>query len=154
MLPCFKSPRNFSTLTGSKLTKQRGDILSESIIAVLLFAIAGVGITHITSKVAVAQRDAKVQQQVVNEMRSIVMNRQDATQLCNGAALSTESFQTEITVHGCATTTATVNGVNLSGISAPLVLAANVAELGEIHVGGVVAEVTEDGGDETPYDGY
>lgn len=121
-----------------KLRRQRGDILAESMIGVLLFAIAGMGISHIASNVAVSQRDAKVQHQVVNELRSLVINRSNSDALCANTALSTQNFSSQITVNGCTATSATVNGVAVSNVNAPIVLSAQINGIGEVRVGGQV----------------
>lgn len=122
----------FRTSCGS----QRGDMLIEALISMLLFAIAGMGISYITSNVSVSQRELKVQQQVVNELRSRVQNRVDTTELCGGSTFDTENFTSTVTVSGCAVTTATVGATTINNVYAPVVLSATVEGLGEIRVGG------------------
>ena len=112
------------------LTSQRGDMLIESLIGLLLFAIAGMGVSHITAKTAVAQREGKVQDQVINELRSMVINRQNADALCSGS-YSTENFDRSIEVlSGCDTTTASISvggtTVTIGDVRAPMVLTAKL----------------------------
>lgn len=114
------------SLKPKTLTSQRGDMLIESLIGLLLFAIAGMGVSHITAKTAVAQRDGKVQDQVINELRSMVINRQNSEALCNGTYV-TDNFNRRIEVlSGCDTTTASVSvggtTVIIDGVRAPMVL--------------------------------
>lgn len=101
-------------------------MLIESLIGLLLFAIAGMGVSHITAKTAVAQRDGKVQDQVINELRSMVINRQNPEALCGGVYL-TSNFNRRVEVlSGCTTTTASVSvggtTVTIDGVRAPMVL--------------------------------
>ena len=49
---------------------QRGDVLLEALIGVLLTAIIGAGMMQVASRVAVGQRDAKVENLVVETLRS------------------------------------------------------------------------------------
>lgn len=128
-----------STNAMPRSARQRGDILTESLIAILLFAVAGVGISQVTSKVAVAQRDSKVQQQVVNELRSRLLNRPDQTALCDGNAVTTSNFAAQVTVAGCELTTAEVGGFLIENVSRPVVLSADLNG-NEVRVGGMVSQ--------------
>lgn len=67
--------------------RQRGDVLLESLIGILLMSIVGLGITYASSRAAVSQRDMKLQNIVVNQMRNLL--EQYGAQLCdtNNAAL-------------------------------------------------------------------
>lgn len=115
---------------------QRGDMLIEALISMLLFAIAGMGISYIAANVSVSQRELKVQQQVINELRSRVQNRPDTTDLCDGTTFDTENFTNTVTVSGCAATTAVVGGITIDNVYAPVELSVTVEGLGEIRVGG------------------
>ncbi|WP_075188248.1 type IV pilus modification PilV family protein [Teredinibacter haidensis] len=114
---------------------QQGDMLVESLIGVVLFSIAGMGISHIASKVAVSQRDAKVQHQVINELRSRVINRSNTTDLCDGSTIETQNFTTAVGVSGCSTTTAIVDGHTITDVSTPVILSATIEGIGNISVG-------------------
>ncbi|MCO8167168.1 type II secretion system GspH family protein [Pseudomonas sp. 21LCFQ02] len=52
--------------------RQRGDILLESLIGIVLMSIIGLGMTYATSRAAVAQRDMKVQNIAVSQMRDLI----------------------------------------------------------------------------------
>jgi len=134
---CFKA-RRISAKT-PELNKQRGDIFIESLIAVLLFAIAGAGSSFVTSKMSVSQRDAKVQQQVINELRSMVVNRQESNDLCGGTAIKTDNFSADVNIQGCNLGTAVVNGLSISDVNLPLIVSSTVNVDGQtlaVRVGG------------------
>jgi len=119
-------------------------MLTEAIISMLLISLAGMGITYVVSSVSASQREFKVQQLVVNELRSKVQNRSNSNELCGSGSLSTSNFATEIQViNGCAPTKATItlpSGVatEIVGVSAPIVLSANPENIGSIVVGASV----------------
>lgn len=71
MSKSFKSTRH----------RQRGDILLESLIGIVLMSIIGLGMTYATSRAAVTQRDMKVQNIAVSQMRDLI-SRYGQT-LCN-----------------------------------------------------------------------
>ncbi|WP_018416135.1 hypothetical protein [Teredinibacter turnerae] len=123
----------------TRLIRQRGDVLAESLIGVLLFAVAGVGISHVAAKMSVAQRDNKVHQQVINELRSKVQNRADSTSLCGTGGFATDNFGAEVEVAGCDLTTASVGGLVISEVSRPVVLSARLNGV-DYQVGGVVQQ--------------
>lgn len=50
--------------------RQRGDILIEALIGVLLTAIIGAGLSHILARVMLGQRDARVEQLAVEQVRT------------------------------------------------------------------------------------
>ncbi len=64
--------------------RQRGDVLLESLIGILLMSIIGLGITYASSRAAVSQRDMKLQNIVVNQMRSLL--EQNGALLCSSKA--------------------------------------------------------------------
>lgn len=134
---------------------QRGGLLIESLIGLLLFAIAAMGVSHMTAKTAVAQRESKVQDQVINELRSMVMNRKSANELCSGATLLTTTMSdsiakvSEVLVSGCDLTTALVivpaNGLatetvtTIVDVHSPVILSAKIGDDGEqVRVGGTL----------------
>lgn len=53
-----------------KRAQQRGDILLEALLGVLLLGIIGLGIVHVTSRVSVSQKDMNVHNLVVSKLRS------------------------------------------------------------------------------------
>jgi type II secretory pathway pseudopilin PulG len=123
--------------------KQRGDLLIESLIGMALMAIIGMGVAFVTSKMSVSQRDLRVQEIVVNQLRAQLMNnRTGVINLCTtkpvisipGIQLAPEN----ITVQGCGgTTTATIGGVSIPNVPRPLVVSVSHPQLGgEIIVGG------------------
>ena len=53
-----------------KKTRQRGDILLEALIGMLLLGIIGLGIVHVISRVSVSQKDMNVHNLVVTKLRT------------------------------------------------------------------------------------
>ena len=53
-----------------KKNKQRGDILIEALIGMLLLAIIGLGLVYIISRVSVSQKDMNVHNLVVSKLRA------------------------------------------------------------------------------------
>lgn len=64
----------------SRRAAQRGDILIEAIVGVLLTAIIGAGMAYVASRIAATHRDAKVEQMVVERLREQL--QRDGTGLC------------------------------------------------------------------------
>lgn len=116
----------------------RGDILIEALVAVFLFAIAGMGISYIASQVAHSQHDMKVQQIAVNQLRSMVINRNGSSDLCDGAVSGQiAGAEVPVTVSHCSPGTARIGGLTLADVPAPVVLSAQVDAIGVVSVGGV-----------------
>ncbi|WP_248796088.1 hypothetical protein [Pseudomonas sp. MWU13-2105] len=101
---------------------QRGDVLLESLIGILLMAIVGLGITYAASRAAVSQRDMKLENIVVAQMRSLL--EQYGAQLCtNNAAntallvvsIPTQTTPLTITATCTSAPTVTVGSSTLSG---------------------------------------
>lgn len=62
---------------------QRGDILLESLIGVLLAGILGAGIAHVASRISAGQYEAKTEQIVVERLRDRL--QRDGVTLCDAA---------------------------------------------------------------------
>ncbi len=69
--------------------RQRGDVLMESLIGVVLMSVIGLGVTYTTSRVLVSQRDMNVQNLTVTQMRNLL--QQYGTSLCSGQANSAKA---------------------------------------------------------------
>ena len=118
---------NKFVMTTQKLTSQRGDMLIESMIGLLLLAIAGMGVVELTAKSTVAQREGKVQDQVINELRSMIINRANVGTLCDGLPINTDYDNRTVDVEQCALTTASVNGVAITDVHAPIILSTTIS---------------------------
>ena len=70
--------------------KQQGGMLIESLIGVLIMAIIGGGIMHVTARMLNTQRDVAVTNIAINELRPLIMSRKqaDGTDLCGAGTLS------------------------------------------------------------------
>lgn len=62
--------------------RQRGDVLMESLIGLVLMSVIGLGVTYATSRTLVSQRDMNVQNLAVAQMRNVL--QQYGTTLCPG----------------------------------------------------------------------
>ena len=108
-----------SSLSDSGKCRQRGDILFESLIGILLMSIIGLGISYATSRAAVSQRDMKLQGMIVSQMRSLLAL--NGNSLCTtNAALAVITLPTQTTpiplVATCtADTTVTIGGRSITG---------------------------------------
>lgn len=119
--------------------RQRGDILLEALIGILLMAIIGLGLVYVTSRVAVSQKDMNLQSLAIAQLRDLLQRNGADTNLCSGSPqISLPSIGTlNVTVAGCSTTaSATVGGQAVVGIASPLTLSVSNAALGgEVSVG-------------------
>jgi hypothetical protein len=119
--------------------RQRGDILLEALIGILLMAIIGLGLVYVTSRVAVSQKDMNLQSLAIAQLRDLLQRNGAGINLCSGSPqISLPSIGTlSVTVAGCSTTaSATVGGQAVTGIASPLTLSVSNAALGgEVSVG-------------------
>lgn len=120
--------------------EQRGDLLIESLIGMVLMAIIGMGVVMVTSKMSVSQKDMRMQEIAVNQMRALLLNNGNGViNICTTAPTvnlpGINPFNA--VVQGCgSTTTAIVNGVTVT-IPRPLFISATHEQLGgEVVVGG------------------
>jgi len=102
---------------------QRGDILVESLVGILLMMIIGLGITYVASRAAVSQRDMKLENIVVSQMRTLL--EQNGALLCTtNAALLVVSLPTQTTtqpiVATCTSPAAVTVGTSVLTGGAPL----------------------------------
>lgn len=127
--------------------QQRGDFLIESLIGMVLMAIIGMGVVFVTSKMSVAQKDMRLQEIAVNQMRALLLN--NGTGGVNICALNPQvklpgipDADIKVQVIGCnQTTTASVGGVAVANVPKPLFISVSLLNNnqslgGEIIVGG------------------
>lgn len=124
-----------------RISLQKGEILMESLIGMVLMAIIGVGVVHVTSKMSVSQKDMRMQEIAVNQLRALLLNNKSgAINICTTAPTVNLPGINPITaqVQGCnETTTASVNGVNVLNVPKPLVISVTHDQLGgQVVVGG------------------
>ena len=88
--------------------RQRGDILLEALVGVLIAALAAGGIAHLAGRVNDSQRQAKVEQLALEQMRNKLHD--DGVTLCNTTPSLTlpGNLTPTITVNCSAATTVTV----------------------------------------------
>ncbi|MCL7714511.1 type IV pilus modification PilV family protein [Stenotrophomonas mori] len=100
MSTCFERPRG-----------QRGDMMLEALVAVLITSVIGAGLAHVAAKVMSSQHDAKVENLAVERLRSELHSHGVA--LCDGrdvrialpagdarVAIACESASANVTVAG------------------------------------------------------
>ena len=129
--------------------QQRGGILIESLIGMLVLALIGGGIMHATARMTNAQREMAINHLAVDQMRTMLMSRSaGGNDLCTGEhsiSLPGQEEPLALTVKGCELAPAKINGIQIDGVAIgeqtiqslqPLVL-----EVGEddalVSVGGV-----------------
>jgi type II secretory pathway pseudopilin PulG len=98
--------------------KERGDILLESLIGIVLMSIIGLGISYASSRASVAQRDMKLQNIAVGQMRSLLALNGKA--LCSNSSLAvitlpTQSSTLALDVTCSAATAVTIGGRSITG---------------------------------------
>ncbi len=104
--------------------RQRGDILLESLIGIVLMSIIGLGMTYASSRAAVSQRDMKVQNLAVSQMRDLIARYGKA--LCTTDAAQAKILlpmqTTAITLEASCTDAAsvTIGGVAISAPTSTL----------------------------------
>lgn len=124
--------------------KQRGDFLIESLIGLVLMAIIGMGVVFVTSRMSVSQKDMRMQEIAVNQMRAYLLNNRvgGPIDLCGGdpppvVLPGVDAAGITMEVIGCGVTaTATVGGATIS-VPQPLFISVTSDALGgEVIVGG------------------
>ncbi|HNG59097.1 MAG TPA: hypothetical protein PKZ52_04675 [Cellvibrionaceae bacterium] len=120
---------------------QRGDMLIEALIGLVLMAIVAVGVTTITSKVEKGKREMSVQDLAVSQLQELlVKNGNGSINLCDSTPETITLPDETITVaaSGCTTVSATINGVAFTDLKQPIVLSATSSKNGAKYtVGGV-----------------
>jgi Tfp pilus assembly protein PilX len=132
---------NLSSFSGKStsaksLRTQRGDFLIESLIGMVLMAIIGMGVVFVTSKMSTVQKDMRVQEIAVNQMRALLLNNgTGGINICNVApsvkipGVADSDVKTEVI--GCnATVTATITtatgDVNIANVPKPLFISVSL----------------------------
>jgi len=101
---------------------QRGGILIESLIGLLILGLIGGGIMHTTARMTVAQRDMTVQNIAVSQMRSILMS--GTTPAGGDVCVTAPTLQlpdsedaVDVTVKGCGLAPMTISGITIDGVA-------------------------------------
>lgn len=98
--------------------KERGDILMESLIGIVLMSIIGLGISYASSRATNTQRDMKLQNVAVSQMRNLLSLNGKA--LCTNASLATITLPTQtnainLDVACAAASPVTIGGRTITG---------------------------------------
>lgn len=67
-------------------TRQRGDVLLEALIGMLLMMIVGLGLSHATARATVSQRNMNLQSLAVAQMRDLIARHGET--LCTDTSIS------------------------------------------------------------------
>ncbi len=127
-----------------KARLQKGDILIEALIGLMLMAIVAVGVTTITSKVEKGKREMSVQDLAISQLQELLVKNGNGTiDLCDSTietiTLPDETIEVDAT--GCTKVAATINGVALTDLNQPIVLSATSTKTGAVYtVGGVATQ--------------
>lgn len=135
-----------STYAEATPGKHRGGMLIESLVGLLIMGIVGAGTVHITARMNASQQQMALQDIAVREMRDLLMRHGSggALDLCSGSheiQLSQNHEPIPISVAGCTPVDATISlaggtPVSVPSVRQPLVLDAEIPELGLVRVGG------------------
>lgn len=123
--------------------KQRGDFLIESLIGLLLMAIIGMGVVFVTSRMSVSQKDMRMQEIAVNQMRAWLLKHGTGDiNICDTTpeVILPGVADIETEVIGCHPTDmieVTVGGVSIGQMPKPLFISVTSDALGgKVIVGG------------------
>lgn len=99
--------------------RQKGSMILESLIGLLILGIIGGGILHTTARVATAQQELAVNNIAMNQLRSMLVSRASASgDLCTGnhsLTLPGQTTATRIAVNGCTSANMSITGVQIGG---------------------------------------
>jgi|GEM_PF-512290 len=120
--------------SAKSLRTQRGDFLIESLIGMVLMAIIGMGVVFVTSKMSIVQKDMRVQEIAVNQMRALLLNNgTGGINICNVApsvkipGVADSDVKTEVI--GCGETiSASIGGVTISDVPKPLFISVSLKD--------------------------
>ena len=119
---------------------QRGDMLIEAMIGLLLMSIIGLALSMAAGRASNAQKDMNVRNIAVTQMRDLLQRNGSGTlDLCSqSTAINLPgSLSLPVTVSGCATTSVTVGGLVIADVALPLRLSITHKVLGgTLNVGG------------------
>jgi len=115
--------------------------LIEAVIGLILVAIIGQGVVFIASRTATKNGQIRLQEMATNQMRSLLANnKMDGIDLCTTAPtiVLPNNLSIVAQVQGCdATTTATIDGVEVADVPKPIALSVTATQLGgQVVVGG------------------
>lgn len=118
---------NINPLTSSRptdpalapLARQKGGMMIESLIGLLILSVIGGGIMHTTARMTNAQRDLAVNNIAVNQMRSMLMTRTaGGADLCTGnhnMNLPGQTDPVKVNIAGCDKVDMKIKGITIGG---------------------------------------
>ena len=122
---------------------QRGDLLIESLIGMVLMAIIGMGVVYVTGKMSTAQRDMHLQGIAITQLRALLASNGTGTiNLCDATKekIKLAGVEVDADVQNCnANTTAVIGGSSGTTVTVPkpLIISVEHSSLGgRVVVGG------------------
>lgn len=100
-------------------SRQRGGMMIESLIGLLILSVIGGGIMHTTARMTNTQHDLAVNNITVNQMRSMLMTRTaGGADLCTGThniSVPGQSDPVKVNVARCDKVDMKINGIKIGG---------------------------------------
>tara|TARA_Y100001960_G_scaffold329434_1_gene420735 strand:+ start:236 stop:658 length:423 start_codon:yes stop_codon:yes gene_type:complete len=113
---------------------QSGSSVIEAMVSLLLATMLIVGAMYMSSKSLVTQRNMRMQEIVIDQLRSVLVSNQYAgADLCSSTPQVTlpDGDKLDVTVNGCGVqSVVSVNGINVTDVPAPLSLTVESDKLG------------------------
>jgi Tfp pilus assembly protein PilV len=100
--------------------KQRGGMMIESLVGLLVLSIVGAGLLHTSARIANTQQSQNINNLSLNQMRTLLLSHGSNGNLCGAGSTITlpGNVSADVTVAGCDAITITVNNIQVDG--APL----------------------------------
>lgn len=119
---------------------QRGDMLIEAMIGLLLMSIIGLSLSMAAGRASIAQKNINVRNIAVTQLRDLLQRNGSGTlDLCSQSTTVSlpGDLKLPVTVSGCTTTSITVDGLVIADVAPPLRLSISDKTLGGmLNVGG------------------
>ena len=146
----MRSPSSFPEAKPGTPRRQRGDVLLEALVAVLITSIIGAGTAYMTSRLAISAKDQRLEGIAAQQMREL-LQRYGAT-LCDGGAnhalarlVGPNGARSDLHVICHAATASTLNGMSVPGTT-QVMLCTTTDPVGRVDV--ATRSIAVGGGDQ------
>tara|TARA_B100001109_G_scaffold104011_1_gene84848 strand:- start:2422 stop:2844 length:423 start_codon:yes stop_codon:yes gene_type:complete len=114
--------------------RQQGNFMIEAMVSMLLASMLIIGAMYMSSRSLVAQRDMRLQEIVIDQLRAVlVSNQSGGSDICSASPQVTlpDGETLAVTVLGCGVeTVVNINGINVADVPAPISLSVESDKLG------------------------